>query len=90
MSRKVTSPHNKILQHHMNYSLLGAKVAASSFTNFGTIVQRLREIFPQAIFDDRLAIPSVLDKSSSREDIEINCRLIYLFHAMTNGQLGNP
>jgi hypothetical protein len=76
-----------ILQHHMNYSFLGAKVAASSFTNFGTIVRRLREVFPQAIFDDRLAIPSVLTTSSSRvwEDIEINCRLIYLFHVVTSG-----
>jgi len=88
--RKSPDPSVDILQHHMNYSFLGAKVAASSFTNFGTVVRRLRELFPQAIFDDRLAKPLVLTTSSSREDIEINCRLIYLFHVVTSGRLGNP
>jgi hypothetical protein len=88
--RKSPDPSVDILQHHMNYSFLGAKLAASSFTNFGTVVRRLRDVFPQAIFDDRLAIPSALTTSSSREDIEINCKLIYLFQAVTSSQLGNP
>jgi hypothetical protein len=81
-----------ILQHNMNYSFLGTKVAASSFTNFSTVVQRLREMFPQAIFDDRLAKPSVLTTSSGKvwQDIETNCKLIYLFHTVTSGRLGNP
>jgi hypothetical protein len=90
--RKSPDPSVDILQHHMNYSFLGAKVAASSFRNFGTVVRRLRDAFPQAIFDDRLAIPSVLATPSSRvwQDIETNCKLIYLFHAVTSGRLGNP
>jgi hypothetical protein len=90
--RKSPDPGVEILQQHMNYSFLGAKVAASSFTNFGTVVQRLREVFPQAIFDDRLAKPSVLTTSSSQvwQDIETNCKLIYLFHAVASGRLGNP
>jgi len=88
--RTSPDPGAEILQHHMNYSFLGAKVAASSFTNFGTVVQRLREVFPQAIFDDRLAKPSALTTSSSREVIEINCKLVYLFHLITSGQPGNP
>ncbi len=85
--RKSPDPSVDILQHRMNYSFLGAKVAASSFTNFGTVVLGLREVFPQAIFDNRLAKPSVLTTSSRRvwEGIEINCKLIYLFHAMTSG-----
>jgi hypothetical protein len=85
--RKSPDPSVDILQHHMNYSFLGAKVAASSSTNFGTVVLRLREVFPQAIFDDRLAKPSTLTISSGRvrEGIEINCKLIYLFHAVTGG-----
>jgi hypothetical protein len=76
----------------MNYSFLGAKVAASSFTNFGTVVLKLREAFPQAIFDNKLAKPSVLTTSSSRgwEGVEINCKLIYLFHVVASSQLGNP
>jgi len=80
--RKSPDPSVEILQHHMNYSFLGAKVAASSFANFGTVVLKIREVFPQAIFDGRLAKPSALTTSSSREDIEINCRLICLFHAL--------
>jgi hypothetical protein len=90
--RKSPEPSVDILQQHMNYSFLGAKVATSSFTNFGTVVRRLREVFPQAIFDDRLAKPSVLTTSSSQvwQDIETNCKLIYLFHAVASSQLGNP
>jgi hypothetical protein len=90
--RKSPDPSVDILQHHMNYSFLGAKVAASSSTNFGTVVLRLREVFPQAIFDNKLAKPSALTTSPSRgwEDVEINCKLIYLFHVVTSGQLGNP
>jgi hypothetical protein len=77
-------PSVDIFQHHMNYSFLGAKVAASSLPNFGALVQRLRQAFPQAIFDDRLAEPSVLTTSSRRgwEDVELNCKLIYLFHTV--------
>jgi hypothetical protein len=76
----------------MNYSFLGAKVAASSFTNFDTVVLGLREVFPQAIFDNRLAKSSVQTISPSEvwEGIEINCKLIYLFHAATTGRLDNP
>jgi hypothetical protein len=90
--RKSPDPSVDILQHHMNYSFLGAKIAASSFTNFGTVVLGLREAFPQAIFDNRLAKPSVLTTSSSQvwESMEINCKLIYLFNVVTSGQLGNP
>jgi hypothetical protein len=76
----------------MNYSFLVTEIAASSLINFGTVILKLREIFPQAIFDDRLVKPSVVNAYSSRtgEDIEINCKLIYLFHTVTSGQLSNP
>ena len=87
--RKSPEPSIEVLQHHMNYSFLGAKIAASSpsLTNFGTVILKLREVFPQAIFDDRLVKPSVVSAYSSRfgEDIEINCKLIYLFHLMASG-----
>jgi hypothetical protein len=88
--RKSADPSVDVLQHHMNYSFLGAKIAASSFTNFGTVVLGLREVFPQAIFDNRLAKPSALTASPSQvwRGVEINCKLIYLFHAVTSGQPG--
>jgi hypothetical protein len=90
--RKSPDASVDILQHHMNYSFLGPKVAASSFTNFGTVVLRLREVFPQAIFDDRLAKPPVLATSPSQvwAGIEITCKLVYLFHAVTTARLDNP
>ena len=80
-------PSVEVLQHHLNYSFLGAKVAASSSTNFGAVVLRLREVFPQAIFDNRLVKSSALTTSSRRvgEDMEINCKLIYWFHVVTRG-----
>jgi hypothetical protein len=90
--RKSPDPSVDILQHRMNYSFLGAKVAASSLTNFDTVVLKLREAFPRAIFDNRLAKSSVLTTSHSPvwEGIETNCKLIYLFHAGASSQLGNP
>ena len=90
--RKSSDPSVEIIQHQMNYSFLGTKVAVSSSTNFGTVVLRLREIFPQEIFDNRLAKPLVLTTSSSqvRQDIEINCKLIYLFHTVTRDRPSHP
>jgi hypothetical protein len=83
--RKSAEPGVELLQHHLNYSFLGAERAASSVLNFSTLVQRLQEAFPEAIFDDRLSKPLVLTDSSSWQDAELNCRLIYLFHAMQIG-----
>lgn len=77
----------EILQGHMNYSVLGTKMTLSSLTNFSTLATKLQEILPQAIFDDRLVKPSGVSASSSRvsEDIETNCKLIYLFYLVTRG-----
>jgi hypothetical protein len=69
-----SAPCVQILQHHMNYAFLGAKIAPSSLVNFNAVVARLREVFPQAIFDDRLAKPS------RAEDTEIDCKLLYFSH----------
>ncbi len=85
--RKLPEPSIEILQNHVNYSFLGAKIAASSLTNFSTVILKLRDVFPQALFDNRLVKPSVVTAYSSRvwQDIEINCKLIYLFHLVTGG-----
>lgn len=83
--QKSPDPSVELLQQHMNYSFLGARVATSTFTNFSTVVLKLREEFPQAIFDDKLVKPFVATPYSRGdwEDIEINCKLIYLFHLAT-------
>ena len=85
--RKSPEPGIEILQTHMNYSFLAGKTAASSLTNFGTVILKLREVFPQAIFDNRLAKPSLVTAYSSRfsEAVDLNCKLIYLFHLVTSG-----
>jgi hypothetical protein len=88
--RKSADPGVEMVQQQMNYSFLGAELDVSSFNNFRTVARRLREVFPSAIFDDRLARPSALASSSSREDIEVNCRLIYLFHAVAGGRPASP
>ena len=89
--RESPDPSVDILQHHMNYSFLATGAAVSSFTNFGTVVLGLREVFLQAIFDDRLAKLSVATTSLSQvwEGIEMNCKLIYLFHAVTISRPGS-
>ena len=85
--RESSTPGVEILQHLMNYSFLGEKMTASSVTNFGTVVLKLREAFPQAVFDDRLMKPLGVtpDPSAVRQDADANCRLIYLFHSVGGG-----
>ena len=82
--RKSSTPGVEILQHQMNYSFLGEKMTASSATNFATVVLKLRDAFPQAVFDDRLMKPLGVtpDPSAVRQDADTNCKLIYLFHSL--------
>lgn len=80
--RTSPEPSVEILQHDLDYSFLGAKMASSSLANFSTTITEIRDTFPQAIFDDRLIEPFAVDIPSSmpQDNIEINCMLIYLCH----------
>ncbi len=80
--RESPEPSAEILQYDFDYSFLGTKMASSSLANFSTIVAKLRDIYPQAVFDERLTEPFGVDVPSTtpQDDIEINCRLIYLYH----------
>lgn len=78
-SSKSAEPAVELWQHQLNYSFLGAERGATSAVNFSTLVRRLREAFPGAIFDNRLDRPLALATTSSWQDVELNCRLIYLF-----------
>jgi hypothetical protein len=84
--RKSPNPIIEMFQQHMDYKFLGTKLNAYSLRNFDTVVLKLREIFPKAIFDDRLVKPFVVNPHSSQlwKDIETNCKLIYLFHLSTS------
>jgi hypothetical protein len=80
-SSKSAEPAVELWQYNLNYSFLGAERGATSAINFSTLVRRLREVFAAAAFDDRLAKPLALATTSSWQDVELNCRLIYLFRA---------
>ena len=79
-------PKIEFFENSFDFSSLGADLAPSSLTNFNSIIAKLRSIFPQALFDDSLAQPSGISGSSDRQanEIELNCRLLYLFHQSVN------
>ena len=80
--RASSEPRVEILQYDMNYSFLGAETTLSSVANFINVVKRLREIYPQAFYDERLMKPFATDipMTTPDEDMDINCRLIYFQH----------
>ena len=79
----------EILQQNFDYSFLGAEMTSSSVTNFSAAIRKIREAFPQAIFDDRLVEPFGADVHSavSQDNIDMNCKLIYWYHKAV-GKLG--
>jgi hypothetical protein len=81
-NQESATPTVEVLQHHLDYSFLGAQIATSSTTNFGKVVLRLREVFPKAIFDERLLKPH---PSRVWESVDTNCHLIWLFHLASGG-----
>ena len=85
--RSSPEPGVEILQHFLNYAFLEPEMATSSLTNFMSVVNRLKKAFPQAFLDERLVRSFGVDipATSDEEDIEINCRLIYLHHLAVSG-----
>ena len=75
-------PSVEILQHGFDYSCLGAQMAASSVANFGAIVTRIKYMFTEAIFDDRLTEPFRVHAPSTipQQSTDIDCKLIYLYY----------
>lgn len=85
--RMPSEPAVEILQHDFDYSFLGPEMGSSAANNYGIAVRKIREVFPQAIFDDRLTEPFGADMSASVEQdaIEANCKLIYRYHQAVSG-----
>ena len=79
--RKSPEPSVEIFQLDFDYSGLGAKMA-SSLENLNTLVTELRNRFPEAVFDSRLTEHFGVDVpfATPGDEIEINCKLIYLCH----------
>jgi hypothetical protein len=80
--RSSMEPSIEILQGNFDYSFLGQQMTSSSLQNLSATAAVLRNAFPQAAFDDRLAKSFGASKpfSSPEDSIEINCRLIYLYY----------
>jgi hypothetical protein len=77
----------EIVQHDFNYSFLGVEMTSSVVANFGIAIRKIREAFPQVIFDDRLIEPlgANVPATTAQDNIEANCKLIYWYHqAMGN------
>jgi hypothetical protein len=76
------SPHPRIemSQNHIDYAFLGLHLTPAAPANFLIVITKLREWFPQAIFDERLtkSFKTDLPAASPRETLEIACKLIYL------------
>ena len=72
----------EILQGHIEFLCLGTDMECSSLVNFDTLTARLREVFPQAIFDDRLtkSLDANRPSTGGQDDMETKLRLVYLFH----------
>jgi hypothetical protein len=75
-------PSVEFFENSFNYSVLSPDIAPSSEVNFNSIVMKLRAIFPEALFDDRLTQPMGMaeDYDQQANAVEINCKLLYLYH----------
>ena len=80
--RRSSDPRVEMSQNHINYAFLGPELTPSTPVNFNIVVTKLREWFPLAIFDERLIRRFTTDVPASGpgEALEINCKLIDLYH----------
>jgi hypothetical protein len=84
--RMSMEPVVEVFQHSLDYAFLGDRKGFTSLTNFNIFVAKIRELFSQAIFDDRLVELSGGDmlSSISNDKIEISFRLLHLYYRAMN------
>ncbi len=80
--RKSPEPDVEITQYGFDYSCLGANMSITTLANFNTLFAKIKELCPQSVFDDRLTESLRLGVSPgmSRDNNDIQCKLIYLYH----------
>jgi hypothetical protein len=80
--RTSPEPAVEIRQHDFDYSFLGPEMISSATANFSIAIRKIREAFPQAIFDDSLIEPfgANMPATMVQDAIEDNCKLIYWYH----------
>ncbi|MEL7562929.1 hypothetical protein [Dehalogenimonas sp. 4OHTPN] len=66
-----------------SFAFLGGGISGSSTVNLRKTADLLRSVCPQAGYDNRLSKPAAAVSYTGRlqEDLELNCRLIFLFRA---------
>jgi hypothetical protein len=84
--RKTPETYVEIAQYDFDYSCLEANISANTLANFNTLSAKIKEYFPRSVFDDGLTESSRLSVSPtmSLKNKDIQCKLIYLFHAAVN------
>jgi hypothetical protein len=85
-SRKSPNPDVEITQYGFDYSCLGVKMAPTTFTNFNTLLEKIKELCPRSVFDGMLTESPEISRPStiSRNNNDILCKLIYLYHTALN------
>jgi hypothetical protein len=80
-------PSVEVFQHSFDYSFLGTKMASSSLTNLSITTVEIKNTSPEAVFDDRLkeVFGVYMPLATQGDEIEINCKLIYLCHKAASG-----
>jgi hypothetical protein len=80
--RTSPEPAVQIPQHDFDYSFLGTEMVPLAAANFSIAIRKIREAFPQAIFDDSLIEPFGANMPATvvQDTIEDNCKLIYWYH----------
>ena len=84
-----TEPDIEFFENYFDFSSLGSEIAPSTSVNLNIVITKLRTVFPQALFDDRLTQPSGSSTPSDKplRDIEMNCKYIYLYHQAVSSSL---
>lgn len=80
-------PMVEIFENNFDFSSLGSKMTHSSFTNFNNIIVELKDLLPEAVFDDRLikSLEVNVTRGTNKHDLELNCKLIYLYYRALTG-----
>jgi hypothetical protein len=80
-SKKTGDSSIEIRQHEFDYSCLSSHPVSASIILFKDLTAKIRDVFTKAVFDDKLTgnYGSILPDVSPWENIDILCRLIYLF-----------
>jgi hypothetical protein len=75
-------PAVEIRQPDFDYSFLRSEMASSAAANFNIAGRKIREFYPQAIYDDSLLKPFGASTTATMEhdSIEANCKMIYWYH----------